>query len=146
MLSQGKLSVDDADRLLKAALHPDESITAQTETDEKVGGGDRGPSIPVPRGASTAKKSPPRFVRIVIEMQEENINIKAPIALLRAGLNFGLALPKEVRLKLGHDISDGIGFDPFVLAGKNINPLINALGEGSILVKSSKSRVYISVE
>jgi hypothetical protein len=109
MLSTGTISMEEAEGLLNAidASPPIPPIgideeKLRSEIEEKLESSLRGMSnieYPVsPRGRKGGK---PRFLKVEIASHDgDNVNVRVPLALARAGLRLGNMIPKEVRSEL----------------------------------------------
>jgi hypothetical protein len=108
MLSAGTISLEEAERLLNAVddsppippIGIDEE-KLRSEIEEKLESGLRGMSnigSVSPRGRKGGK---PRFLKVEIASHDgDNVNVRVPLALARAGLRLGNMIPKEVRSEL----------------------------------------------
>jgi hypothetical protein len=134
MLGAGKISVDEAERLL-AAL---ESNAAPQEP-EKGGG-----SMP---------GSKPTFLHVKVQSEpgndghqhhHDNVDIKIPIMLLKAGMKLGSLMPDSARDKISSKLSDhGISIDLNKLDAEKLDVIIQALTETSIDIDSDREKVRI---
>lgn len=130
MLAEGRIGVDDAQRLL-AAL---ESGRVQPPD---------APEGAAPTGASY------RFLRVHIDAKDDNakIDVRVPLQVLRAGVRLASLLPPQARSRIDQALSDkGIAMDLSRLKPENIDELINALGGSTIDIDAvedgAKVRVY----
>jgi len=137
MLAQGRLTADEAERLL-AAL------------DRRDGGAAGAPlETPLrPVGAS------PRYLRVQVSKlradgEDKNVNIRVPLQLLKAGVKLPGLLPPKARDQLNAALHDhAIGFDLSQLRPDNVDAFIAALSETSIDIDADdgRSRVRVSCE
>ena len=78
MLSEGKISVEEAERLLGLLDQPSSAVTSGADTDEK-------------------RKSPPKYLRVVVEEYgesgNERVNVRAPMTLIRSGVKLAAIIP-----------------------------------------------------
>jgi len=113
MLADGKISVDEAERLL-AAIYED--IDAQQNT-----------------AASTTRK--PKYLRVLIEPKSDNakgerVNVRVPINLIRAGLKWISFIPKHSQKKVGDALKEkGIEVDFNNLTSEDVDELIVNLND-----------------
>jgi len=118
MLSEGRISVEEAERLFEAL---DKSAPA--------------------RGAEAS----PRYLRVVVEEAGERgdkVNIRVPLSLIRAGMKAGMKLKdvmakqaqEHVRVKL---FDKGMKFDMPEMKPEDIEELIEALGDLRVEVNGS---------
>ena len=131
MLADEKISVDEAERLL-AALGED-------ATPE--------PSIPAVSGEPTKR---PKFLHVKVQSEpgshhrHDNVDIKIPIVLLKAGIKLGSLVPQETRSKFHSHLADkGLDLDLNNLDAEKIDVLVQALTESSIDIDSDKEKVQI---
>jgi hypothetical protein len=125
MLESGKITVDEADRLLRA-----------------LGEADAAP------GPAPASRSP-KYLRVVVEEGGERgtrVNVRVPVALIRAGMKFESLIPEHARHHIDAKLADkGIHFNLAKLRGKDMDDLIAALQELAVDVEGSdgeKVRVF----
>jgi len=88
MLSQGKIDIEEAEKLLSAISEP----SSEPEQGE------------VPK-----KKDFPKYLRVVVEpgpesVKGEKVNIRVPFNLLRAGIKLASLVPVDVQGKKGESI------------------------------------------
>lgn len=130
MLAEGKIKVDEAERLL-AALEANSPPAPET-TQEVAGFGRK-----------------PKFLHIKVEGdasggKHENVDIKIPIMLVKAGMKLGSLVPEKARNKFTSQLSDqGLNFDLNQLNSENIDTIISALAETSIDVDADNEKVRI---
>lgn len=132
MLKEGKITVEEADDLLSA-------LDGKAE--------DSGTLAVAP---GSGKKL--RYLRVVVEPvgrngKNERVNVRVPLALIRAGAKFATLLPEEAREKIEGALKDkGVGFSLSDLKSENIEELIEALGDMSVDVDSDEARVRVFCE
>jgi len=123
MLAQGKISVEDADKLLEKLATAEGAQAAPAA----------GPDATT---ASAGKK--PRFMRIVVDRPgREQVNVRVPLAFARTGQRLVAVLPPLVSEKLADQ-----GID---LAALNMCDLMQGLEESSIDIDKGdgkKVRIY----
>jgi len=129
MLSGGKITADEAERLL-TALDNRASSTADTEC------------ITVTRK--------PKFLHVKVHAEpgshhkHENVDIKIPIMLLKAGMKLGSLVPEDARAKFNSHLSEkGLDIDLNQLDSEKIDILIQVLTESAIDINSDKEQVRI---
>jgi hypothetical protein len=127
MLAEGKISTDDAERLLSALGEqpPDES---------------KGPKDP----------KRPKYLHVLVNGDgsahggRENVNIKIPLGLLRAGMKFKSLIPEKARAKVNAHLDEhGVDFDLNDMDAEKLEVFLNALTETSIDIDSNKETVKI---
>lgn len=100
MLADGKISVDDAQRLLDKL----QEVESRRPRDE---------------GAGEAARPRPKHLRIVLAGGDDELNLRIPLGLVRAGLALDSFLPSwaKSRVVVGSDFSDLIDLDKDYLRG-----------------------------
>ena len=142
MLSQGKITVDEADRLLKAmcADRPAETATADTATDGR---------------------EPVRWIRINIHKpakdqthRPKDVNIRVPIAIVKGGMRLGAIIAtfagekaaKQMKERgLDLDLST-INGDLSRMNGAEFDAFLKSLEDTNIEIDDGKSQVRITAE
>ena len=130
MLAAGRLSADEADRLL-AALER------------------RVPDQPAPTADAR-----PKYLRVQVSKlrpgdEAKNVNIRVPLQLLRAGVRLQGLLPAKARDELNTAFGKkGAAFDVNQLRPENLDAFIGALAESSIDIDADdgRSKVRLSCE
>ena len=134
MLAEGKISADEAERLL-------------TATDDTVGGG-TGTS-----GVTSTRK--PKYLRVTVTPPESEggtgtpvVNVRVPLNLMRAGIKLKALLPPEASSKIDEAMrSKGINLDIRSIKEEDIEGLIDALSDLEVEVNDEQGakivRVYV---
>ncbi|MCF7634984.1 MAG: hypothetical protein LLF82_000450 [Dehalococcoides mccartyi] len=130
MLSEGKITVDQANKLLEALGNED--------------------SKPAQAAAITAK-GVPKYLRVIINGTDEDsnakVNVRVPMALLRAGIKLASILPADATNEIDHNLKEkGVNFDFKNLREEDIEPLIEAMTEMEVDVDSEGSKVKVFTE
>ena len=137
MLAEGKIGAEEAERLL-----------------ELVGKGTGG-AQPAAAARVADGSLPYRYLRVRVEPNPdggedagvERVNIRVPLALLKAGMKLGSLIPSEASGKVTSALSEkGIDFDIRNITDQQINDLIGALAELEIDVQDKEHFVRIGVE
>ena len=132
LLAQSKINVDEAERLLSLV-------------DQPPGGEVRNSD------ASDASKPPPKYLRVVVEPGSQNaedegaerVNIRVPLAIIRAGVKLSALLPTGVTDKVNEKLqAKGIGLD----LGANLEQLVDAIADLEVDVHGADKKVRIFVE
>lgn len=122
MLSEGKITVEEADKLLDAL---------KSGAHQSVGAGEvQG----VARGTSKLK-----FLRVVVDsVKGDNVNIKVPVAILRAGIKLSSLIPPQAYQKLNEKMTEkGVDVDiNQILKNGNFEELIESMGDLNVDVNS----------
>lgn len=133
MLKEGKISVEEAERLLSA-------VGSETEQKESTS------DAPKPKGTL-------KYLRIIEDRHgtdeggsEKHLNIRIPLALLRAGAKLQSVLPDNIKGKLEGALKDkwgGVGKN--LLEAENLDQLIEALREEGISIEIDRPEKKISI-
>jgi hypothetical protein len=129
MLAEGKLTIDEAERLL-AALDTEPQAT---ET----------PPQPTPKN--------PRYLRVVVDAndhgEQARVNVRVPLQLLRAGVKLaGLIPPQALDQANGELRKAGMPLDLTKIKPEDIDELVDHLGELTVDVDSDDSKVRVFCE
>lgn len=120
MLAQGKITAEDAERLLDRLSEPSREAKA----------GDRSAADPGPTGRE------PRYLRIQVDDEDDRrVNVRVPLNLVRTGLRLGAIVPERVRERLSEK-----GIDLYDL-GELSEEMLDGLGEAGIDVSTDDGKV-----
>lgn len=133
MLSQGKITADEAERLL----------TAVESNSEKSQEG---------RGAPSTGKV--KYLRVMVESEDSDhgngptkVNIRVPMQLLRAGVKLAGLLPDQARSKVNEKLKEiGIDADVSQIKPENLDELIDQMNDLQVDVDETKNKVRIFCE
>lgn len=131
MLSEGKIDVDEAEKLL-AAISQAPGEPKQSETEKK--------------------KDFPKYLRVVVEpgpesVKKENVNIRVPFKLLRAGIRLASLVPGDVQGKINDHLKEkGINLDVSNITPDNLEELLIHLNDLTVDVDSKEEKVRIFCE
>jgi membrane peptidoglycan carboxypeptidase len=124
MVAQGKISVQEAEKLLD---------TLNTTKGDPVNIQYGAPAVDVKRNV--------KFLRVVVESKEkDNVNVRVPMALLRAGLRLSALIPPIAYQKINEKMAEkGVEFDinQFLKSG-NMEELIESMSELNVDVNSAQ--------
>ncbi len=130
MLAAGKINADEADRLLGALQ------------------GESAASAP----AATQTKPAPKFVRVIIDSTNDlkkspvHINVRVPIALLRAGVRLASLIPTNAQERVNEELhKNGVTFDISEIKPENLNELIDQLKDVSVDIDSKQDDVKVKI-
>ena len=137
MLAEGKISVDDAERLLAAVERGENdrpSEAANSTGDER-----RAPKfLCVKVNAKDGKAVPGKH---------DHVNIRIPIALIKAGVKLGAVLPDSAKRKVSGKLGEhGIALDLNNLSGESLDEFLAALTETHIDIDDEDETVKICCE
>jgi len=157
MLASGKISVDEAQRLLSLVGAEKNSEPSNDRTPgsaktapkylyvvvEPKPGAHRGPEPPEP-------PSPPEPGRPGVHLSHDyqpRVHVRVPFALIRAGMRFTSLVPADVSDRVNEAMKDkGINFDVRHIKDEDIEELISALCDSEINVESDDETVRIYAE
>ena len=135
MLATGRITADEADRLL-AAL----------DGARPAGGGAAGSDYP-------STRTPTKYLRIAVDTDEEGeggptkVNIRVPMQLLRAGVRLSSIIPPKARDQVNAAMREnGVPFDINQLKPENLEELVEQLGELTVDVDQERTKVRIFAE
>jgi len=140
MLAQGKISADEAYRLLGACGEEGQENRGHED------GGKRGPEI----------KTKPKYLRVTVTPgancpdpnHTDRVNVRIPMSLVRAGIKLTALIPPEALDKANTALKDkGINFDVRNIKPEDLEDLIEAMGDMQVDVESAKGEtVKVFVE
>jgi len=133
MLAEGKINVEEANRLLALVRKEPGRETGETKRKEKTNY---------------------RYLYVKVEpkpgveaMNPDRVLIRVPVALIRAGVKLKNLIPPQAADEIDKNLKgSGIGFDIRNLKDEDIEPLIDALGEMSIDVESNDHNIKVYAE
>lgn len=142
MLHNGKISVDDAERLLKA-LTDGGTDHAHEEGFSSMRRRRRRRHWPGHEGGG------PRFIHIDIDEKtedghQEKRRIRVPLKLLKAGINLSGLLPRDAREGIAAKLkAKGVEVDPFALRGMDIDEFAEALSDLDMDLDGARIRIRV---
>lgn len=133
MLAQGKISADEAYRLIGACEDGGGKEKARTESDTRM---------------------KPKYLRVTVtpdvnddRSHPERVNVRIPMSLVRAGLKLTALIPPEALDKANCALKEkGINFDVRNIKPEDLEGIIGALGDMEIDVEGShgeKVKVFV---
>ena len=131
MLAQGKITVEEADKLLSAISKP----TGEPKAHE-----------------TGQKKEFPKYLRVVVEpgpesVKKEKVNIRVPFQLLRAGIKLASLIPGDAQAKIDTHLKEkGIDMDLSNIKPDNLEELLIHLNDLTVDVDSKEEKVRIFCE
>jgi len=131
MLAAGKITTEDADRLIDAL---------------------RGAPAAAPRTDSPeAKAKKPRFLRVMVDAVDAKegpikVNVRVPIMLLRAGVRLASLIPVRAQEHVNEALREqGVDVDITKIKPENLNELIDELRDLSVDVGNEREDLKIKV-
>lgn len=134
MLATGKITADEAERLL-AAL---DRTAAQ--------------AAPPMDADYPANRTRAKYLRVVVDTDEDGdgptkVNIRVPMQLLRAGVRLSSIIPPRARDELNAAmLKEGIPFDINQLKPENLEELVEQLSDLTVDVDQERTKVRIFCE
>jgi hypothetical protein len=135
LLAQGKITVDEAGRLLTALGASGTAGPASAAT------------------ADSARCPTPRFVRIAVHQgakegrRDKDVNIRVPIAIIRSGMRLGAMIPGLAGDQFTARMRErGLDVDFSKLDGPAIEAVLKELGDTNIEIEDGRSQVRITCE
>jgi hypothetical protein len=146
MLAAGKISSEEAERLL-AALEPAPSSSSGEFPGSVVGGG---------KSKGDGPKTHPKYLRVLVEADESmtgnkgltTVNVRVPMQLLRAGVRLAALIPQQAHNQLDNALSShGIPLTLSQIKPENLEELIDHLEDLTVDVdgkegNTTKVRVF----
>ncbi len=136
MLAEGKVSADEAERLIAAAEEPAGTKFA----DQSFG---------------AAGKSRPKYLRVVVDSEDDGghggptkVNVRVPMQLLRAGVKLASLLPAQALNRANHAMQEqGIPIDLSQIKPENLEELVEHLSDLTVDVdqKDASTKVKVRV-
>jgi len=132
MLSEGKITADEAERLLSALDRNDAPAAAE-------------PRAPLGHNAL------PKYLRVTVDALEDTkpvkVNIRVPMALLRAGVRLTSLIPPAARDEVNRELAkNGVPFDISQLKPENLDELVSHLNDLTVDVDSAEAKVRVYCE
>jgi hypothetical protein len=144
MLAEGKISVEEATRLL--------SLINEERSSGSESGGTRKEPKPLPKYLYVRVEPKEGYCKTGQEGhpsagKHDRVNIRIPMGLIRAGIKLKSLIPEHVADDINKALKEkGIGFDIRDLKDEYLESLITALGDSEINVDSEEAEVRIHAE
>jgi hypothetical protein len=133
LLAQGKVTVDEADQLLRAVTASAADATA-TAADDSGGGKRRWLRIAVHQQAKEGRK-------------DKDVNIRVPISIVRSGMRLGALIPGLAGDQVAAKMRErGLDVDFTKLDAAGIDAILKELGDSNIEIDSGRATVRITCE
>jgi hypothetical protein len=130
MLADGKITADEAERLLDA-------LSARS---------------PAPYAAAPPPSNRPKYFRVEVNSNDGHdgptkVNVRVPMQLLRAGVRLGSLIPPKAREEVNAAMArEGIPFDINTIKPENLEELIEHLAGVTVDVDDPNARVRVYCE
>ena len=135
MLSEGKISADEAERLIAAMEEP-------------------AAGSPDPGSAASAKPQP-KYLRVQVDSEDDGrhegptkVNVRVPMQLLRAGVKLAGLIPPQALHRANYAMQEhGLPFDLSQIKPENLEELVEHLNDLTVDVdqKDANSKVKVRV-
>jgi len=130
MLAEGKVTADEAERLI-AALEREQSE--------------------IPQPGAPRQKTRPKYLRVLVEDNSSDppgrVNVRVPLQLLRAGVRLTSLIPPQALTRINTKLSEsGVPIDLTLLKPQDIEELVDQLGDVTIDVDDPDSKVQVFCE
>ena len=134
LLSEGRITADEAERLIAA-------LSGEAAGARPAGAGAEQPG---PRRS-------PKYLRVIVDARDEDgrakVNVRVPIALLRAGVRLGGVIPRHAREQVNEALADqGIDIDIGKIKPENLEELIEQLHDFSVDIDDERANVRVFCE
>ena len=138
MLAAGKITADEAERLLAALEQSPTSVGGDFPSTGTIG---NGPS-------TTAPKSRAKFLRVLVEADESmtgmkgqtQVNVRVPMQLLRAGVRLASLIPAQAHEHLDAELNrHGVPLTLSQIKPENLEELIDHLEDLTVDVNGSEA-------
>jgi hypothetical protein len=130
MLADGKVTADEAERLLAAM--------------------DRnGSSAPA---SAPARSGSPKYLRVLVDADDATsgptkVNIRVPMALLRAGVRLTSLMPPQARDQINAEMAkNGVPFDIGQMRPENLEEMLDQLNDLQVDVDNERAKVRVFCE
>jgi len=132
MLADGKITADEAERLLTAL---------------------EGPVAPALAGSAPRKGGKPKYLRVLVDAEDHHtgkpvkVNIRVPVQLMRAGVRLSALMPSPARDKVNQALREqGIPVDVGAMKPENLDELLDHLNDLTVDVDQEKAKVRVFCE
>jgi hypothetical protein len=133
MLSEGKISADEAERLISAIEQPAGNLSDSS--------------------ANPAGKSRPKYLRVQVDSEDDGghdgptkVNVRVPMQLLRAGVRLAGLIPAQALHRANDAIHQkGIGIDLTQIKPENLEELVEQLSDLTVDVDQKDAATKVKV-
>src|SRR6478752_6668493 len=134
MLSEGKISADEAERLI-AAMEQPASFS------------------PLSDSGSAAGKARPKYLRVVVDSEDDEghdgptkVNVRVPMLLLRAGVRLAGLIPAQALNRANHAMHEkGVPIDLTQIKPENLEELVEQLNDLTVDVDQKEAGAKVKV-
>ena len=134
MLSNGKISAQEAEKLISALDKIEEPVVSMQTIDANV------PESP---GGE-------KYLYVIVQpkagKESEKVSVKIPLAILKAGINIAALMPKDTQESIDSSLKEkGVEFNLSDIDPKNIEVFLKAIEDLSIDVENENSYIKVFV-
>ena len=136
MLAEGKISADEAERLISAMEEPAVAKSAEP-------------------GSTSAGKTSPKYLRVQVDSDDDGehrgptkVNVRVPMQLLRAGVKLAGLIPTQALNRANQAMHEkGISLDLTQIKAENLEELVEHLNDLAVDVdqRDAKNNVKVRV-
>jgi hypothetical protein len=134
MLSEGKISADEAERLMAAMEAPASAALSDS-------------------GSSGAGKPRPKYLRVVVDSEEDGghegptkVNVRVPMQLLRAGVRLAGLIPAPALRRANDAMQEqGLAIDLTQIKPENLEELVEHLNDLTVDVDQKDANTKVKV-
>jgi hypothetical protein len=126
MLAEGKLTIDEAERLLQTIGIPKNESGVQKDL------------------SVSNNKRDLKYLRVVVDSKQgDNVNVRVPVALMRAGLKFSALIPPQAYRKINEKMAEnGVDLDiNALLKDGDIEQIIESMADLNVDVNSAQGDI-----
>jgi hypothetical protein len=135
MLAIGKISADEAERLITALENPSSSATSSGS------------------GSSHAIKPRPKYLRVVVDSEDggghdgpTKVNVRVPMQLLRAGVRLASLIPAPALRRANDAMQEqGVPIDLTQIKPENLEELVEHLNDLTVDVDQKDANTKVKV-
>lgn len=141
MLADGKITADEAERLLSAVERGGAGPDPQTSQSAPSGDAGAGPA-----------RRRAKYLRVIVDSQDgrggpAKVNIRVPMMMVRAGMKLSSLIPANARDEVNSAMArQGIAMDINQLKPENLEALLEQLEELTVDVDQERTKVRIFSE
>jgi hypothetical protein len=131
MLSSGKITADEAERLI-AALDRDKPSSSATN-------------------GTSSNSAQPKYLRVMADVKDDQegpikVNVRVPLQLLRAGVRLSSLIPTQAQGPLNEALhKEGLSVDLSQIRPENLEELIDQLKDLTVDVDSQSENLKVRV-
>jgi len=119
MLAEGKITAEEAERLIDA----------------------------IERGQPESATARPKYLRVVANFEDDRINVRVPLQLLRAGVRLTSLIPPQVLTRVNAELDkSGVPIDLTQLKPQHLEDLVEQLDDLTVDLHQADGKVQVFCE